>query len=317
MIRTREIGYEKSVKFTAMWLLVGVFVLLGGQSGDAGTGNHAQTQPTHADTQARGEHSHRAHVVDRYVAIGDSYTSGAGIPPGEVGGCWRSIRNYPHRIAEGLGARVSDISCGSATTANAEAPQPTDSTENPPQLTPLGRRTDLVTVSLSINDAGFGYLLHQCVTLAPIDPGGAPCRASFQTDHGDALVTAMPAIGDRLEHVLDLVAKRAPRAKVLLVGYPQLVPEQGTCAELPFAAGDYSYVREFFVAVDAMMRGAARDTGSTYIDVLSASDGHDVCAGSAAWVLGKASSSRATEFHPFGNEQRAIAAMVQGAIQEP
>ena len=113
-----------------MWILLGVFVLLVGQPGEAGTGDHAQ-KVSHRES--------RAATVDRYVAIGDSYTAGSGIPPGVGAGCWRSDRSYPHRLADRLGGRVVDVSCAGATTAHAETAQPTDTGANPPQLTALDR----------------------------------------------------------------------------------------------------------------------------------------------------------------------------------
>ena len=112
------------------------------------------------------------------------------------------------------------------------------------------------------------------------------------------------AVRDKVTRVLELVKSRAPRAQVMLIGYPQLVPDSGTCPALPFAVGDYAYARQFFIALDASMRLAARRAGVTYIDVLTASDGHDVCAGADAWVLGAIPSARTTRYHPFANEQR-------------
>ena len=42
---------------------------------------------------------------------------------------------------------------------------------------------------------------------------------------------------------VDGVRERSPQARILLVGYPQIVPAAGTCAELPLADGDYAFVR--------------------------------------------------------------------------
>ena len=302
-----------AVKTTAMWVFLGVFVLvLGSARSEAGTGGHVH---------ARQKSDHpRLTVVDRYVAIGDSYTAGAGIPPAAASGCFRSERNYPRRIAERLGSSAhldfEDVSCGGATTSNAEIPQ-TMFTMNQPQLWAVNARTELVTVSLGVNDAGFASLFTQCPAVAGYDPAGAPCQKSFQTPMGDVLFAGVLAVRDRLTRVLDLVKSRAPRAQVMVIGYPQPVPERGTCAELPFAAGDYAYARQFFVALDASMRAAARRSGVTYIDVMSASRGHDICAGEAAWVQGAGVTGRSTAYHPFANEQRAVAAMVLNTLRGP
>jgi lysophospholipase L1-like esterase len=189
------------------------------------------------------------------------------------------------------------------------------SINNAPQLLDVDKRTDLVTVSLGLNDAGFSSMIQQCQAVAPTDPTGAPCKASFQTLQGDALLAQVAAVRGKLTRVLDLVKERAPDARVMVVGYPQLVPESGTCPELPFAAGDYDYARQYFQLLDATMSQVARRERVTYIDVLDASAGHDVCAGDDAWVLGAAQSTRTMVWHPFASEQRAVAGMILDALE--
>jgi lysophospholipase L1-like esterase len=289
-----------------MWILLGVFVLLGGQPSEAGTGDHAQTGS---------QVTPRALAYDQYVAIGDSYTSGAGVPPGDLSGCMRSGRNYPNRLAERLDAQLTDDSCGGAWTTNVEQPQGTSAGTNPPQLAALGRRTDLVTVSLGINDAGFSAILERCTELALLDPQGSPCRASYQGPDGDALLSRLIVVGQSLERELGLVRQGAPRAQVVVVGYPQLVPEVGTCPDMPFATGDYAYFAEFLTDLDAIMRAAAHRAGVRFVSLLGPSRGHDVCAGDEAWVLGARPSPRTTVWHPFANEQRAVAGLVADALE--
>ena len=120
-----------------------------------------------------------------------------------------------------------------------------------------------------------------------------------------------------MERVLHLVARKAPEARVLLVGYPQLVPETGTCPELPFATGDYAYLAEFLVGVDTAMRAAAHRAEVPFLSLLEPSRGHDICAGEEAWVLGATGSTRSAVWHPFASEQRAVAALVQDALAQP
>ena len=57
----------------------------------------------------------------RYVAMGDSYSAASGVLPLDPTAppqCLRSTRNYPHVIAEELGARLTDVTCGAAETAD-------------------------------------------------------------------------------------------------------------------------------------------------------------------------------------------------------
>src|ERR1051326_368878 len=54
----------------------------------------------------------------RYVALGDSYTSGPLIPTQVDLNCTRSNHDYPSLTAAAIGsASLTDVSCGGATTA--------------------------------------------------------------------------------------------------------------------------------------------------------------------------------------------------------
>ena len=179
-----------------------------------------------------------------YVAIGDSYTAGAGSGPAVSGAgaaCGQVSGSYPRLVAEELGARLRDASCAGAQTSNGTEQQVTSrGVRWPPQLDSLSGDTDLVTVGLGFNDGAFlvGAIVG-CSTLAATDPGGAPCRERNRQTRaqGADLTSVADRVGDHLRDLLGEVQDRAPHAEVLLVGYPQLVPASGTCPELPLAGG--------------------------------------------------------------------------------
>lgn len=309
-----------------MWLLLGVSaLLLGAQQGGTGSGDLATTSSTIVDRTASGTADTAARrspgkdrpaPVRRYVALGDSYTAGSGITPDDGPACRRSVRNYPNRLAERLGAHLDDASCGGATTDDVDAEQWTPHGMQPPQITDVDRRTDLVTLGLGVNDADYGILLVRCLEVAQDDPSGSPCRDSFRTpEGGDQILDQIPRVGDKVERVVRLVQRKAPGAQVIVVGYPQLVPKASVCHDLPFALGDYGYLAEYLLDLNNALRTAARDTGADFVDVYAASAGHDICAGPDAWVLGAWPDSRTQVFHPFANEQRAIAALVAAAVR--
>jgi lysophospholipase L1-like esterase len=259
-----------------------------------------------------------SHRGDSYVALGDSYTSGAGLPRNDPASafCQRSALNYPHLVAKALDARLTDVSCGGAGTMHATTPQSMgDGTFAPPQLDALGRSTDLVTVGLGYNDFNWYFdLLYGCSSAAPTDPTGHPCQ-NLRASGEDPEVTTTK-IGDQVEATLEAVHDKAPSADVLLVGYPQLVPEKGTCPQLALAKGDYPYVRKMLELLDDNLRRAAEDGDATYVDVYSASKGHDICAGHAAWVNGiNAQPGVAAPYHPFARGQRAVADLVLDALR--
>ena len=226
------------------------------------------------------------------LALGDSFTSGAGLPQTRRGAftCGQSSLNYPHLVAKAIGAKLVDVSCGGATTENGTEPQSLGGEAWPPQLDAVTKGTDLVTVSLGGNDFSW-YLgvMFGCTTAASADPTGDPCERQGTSLESD-LTALPPQIGARLEALLTEAHRRAPEAEVLLVGYPQPVPASGTCPELPLATGDYPFVRAQWEALDAAMREAASAAGATFVDVLGPSEGHDICAGAEAWSTGSSPS---------------------------
>ncbi len=255
--------------------------------------------------------------IHTYVSLGDSFTSGAGLPQSTNAACQRSRLAYPALVANKLDARLKDASCGGAATTNVSAPQQIGAITVPPQLDSVSRSTDLVTVELGFNDQiWFAGLFSGCTALTAGDPTGHPCQDVAPVGGTDPEATAA-AIGDQVAATLESVQEKAPDARVLLVGYPQLVPESGTCPELPLAAGDYPYVRSMMELLDDELRRAADTAGVTFVDVLGASAGHDICAGDQAWVNGGTTVvGVAAGYHPLARGQRAVADLVLAALDD-
>lgn len=251
----------------------------------------------------------------RYVALGDSFTAAPMVPVTDpAAGCQRSSNNYPHQVAGALAgqgrlASFTDVSCSGATTDHVFTAQ------NPgavgPQLDALANDTTLVTIGLGGNDeALFSTLISTCITLSLFDAGGKPC-----TDYFTSLGVLSPEwitqrTTWRLVNVVNAVRAKAPHARIVLVGYPVLTPAQGTCESLPIADGDYPYVRQVNSTLSAAINQAANQTRVDYLDVATASQGHDVCA-SQPWVNGFLDDpQRAQAFHPFFEGQQAVAQLL-------
>lgn len=97
----------------------------------------------------------------------------------------------------------------------------------------LDANTTLVTLSIGGNDALFGPIISTCAS--PIDVG-ADCLQANDTGDGPN-ETAVPAlIRSKVKaSVLTAVRQihaRAPNAKVLLMGYPQLISDLGRCVNV-------------------------------------------------------------------------------------
>ena len=254
-------------------------------------------------------------AYDAYVALGDSYTAAPLVPPTDTSTfCLRSEVNYPALVAEAMpGSTLTDVSCSGATTADTVARQTGQGGSVPPQFDALEPGTDLVTVGLGGNDERlFAGILGSCIQLAPNDPTGSPC-ADAAAD-GPDLDTTLARIRANLVDVVAGVRHRSPQARVVLVGYPQLVPESGSCEDLPLATGDYPFARTVNEGLADAVREAAAEADAGFVDLWEPSTGHDICA-DEPWINGRVTSAEtALAYHPLAVEQEAVAELVLDAI---
>lgn len=285
-------------------LLLGACSSAGGEApvADSAEPSSPATSPT------PGEPSAAAPNGKQYVALGDSYTAAPLVPSTETAdGCLRSDGNYPSLVALELGYQLTDVSCVGATSTSMIGVQQTAGGARPAQFEALGRETDLVTLGIGGNDVElFATLVQRCFPLAREDPDGAPCTEAL-TGTPDDLLPAVRTLESRVEAIVTGIQARAPRAEVVVVDYPQLLPREGTCAAAPLAAGDYDYVRRVNAGLSRAVMAGARAAGAEVIDVLAMSRGHDVCSDDP-WVNGaQTDPERALGFHPFAVEQEAVA----------
>lgn len=213
----------------------------------------------------------------RYVALGDSYSAASGVLPLDLFAppeCLRSVRNYPHVIAADTGAQLKDVTCGAAETSDFfEAQYPGLA----PQLNALKQDTQLVTMTIGGNDSGvFIDTILACGTAGLSTLGqGSPCKDRYGTSFED---TINSVTYPSLVKTLTAVRAKAPAARVAILGYPWIMPASGGCfTKMPIAQGDVPYVRGIQATLNDAVRRAAAATGATYIDLSSASNGHDAC----------------------------------------
>ncbi|MFP5379795.1 MAG: SGNH/GDSL hydrolase family protein, partial [Vicinamibacteria bacterium] len=247
----------------------------------------------------------RADDPGPYVALGDSYTAAPLVPllTGRPLGCARSTRNYPSLVRAAIGAAVArDVSCSSAETKHMTAPQAVALGANAPQFDALTADTRLVTLGIGGNDVGLVGAAVTCLRLGALQPRGRACRMHFATaTGGDVLVDAIAATAPRLAATLQGVHARAPQARVLLVGYPDVAPRDGRgCHPLvPMSGDDVAYLDEMLRRTNAMLAAAAAAADAEYVDTYDDSIGHDVCTAPAKrWFEGVVPTSPAFPIHP-------------------
>ncbi|MGH1555344.1 SGNH/GDSL hydrolase family protein [Streptomyces sp. L7] len=221
----------------------------------------ASAAPAAAHDSGHG-HDH----TTQYVALGDSYTSGPYIPTQVDANCARSDHNYPSVVtADQRGTVLTDVSCSGATTAEMWQAQGT----NPPQLDAVQRDTDLVTVQIGGNDIGFSTIIGTCAKLSATDLTGNPCQRYYNSSGVDQLALNILNTAPKVTKVLRAVHKKAPHARVLVVGYPDLPARRAEAAaapSAPFAAKDFPYLRDTGKRLNLMLRLVAALNGAEYVD---------------------------------------------------
>ncbi|MDT7558241.1 MAG: hypothetical protein QOI68_2711 [Pseudonocardiales bacterium] len=243
-------------------------------------------------------------VSGEYVALGDSYTAGPLIPlqTGQPVGCLRSDHNYPSLVRAALhSSAFKDVSCSGSTTKEMSSPQSVTGGTNPPELDALSEHTDLVSLGIGGNDIGFASIIETCALKSPTKPLGAACRDYYNQGGRDQIADRIDATAPKVAAVLDEIDKRSPDAKVLVVGYPTILPDTGPgCFPvIPFSPGDVAYFRGIEKKLNAMLEQQAQDAGAEYVDTYRTSIGHDACKlPGTKWVEGLVPTSPAAPVHP-------------------
>jgi len=254
-----------------------------------------------------------------YVALGDSYTAGPLIGRADGrNGCVRSRNNYPHLLAEKADLDLTDVSCSAAPTEAVEGEQQVRGRPIAPQIEAVEAKTDLVTIGLGLNDLGLSVRVFiTCVQLGMSDPQGTPCTDADRAARANDIQSALGQMEERLGGVVDAVAERAPGARIVLVGYPTIFPEEGTCSDLGIAAGDIPLVRHVVESINDTMSVVAEDRGATYLDTATPSRGHDICADDP-WIAGMAPAEGrpGLAWHPYAEEQVMVADLLADLVPD-
>ncbi len=247
----------------------------------------------------------------KYVALGDSFVAGGGIATTTTA-CQRSDHNYPALLAKSLDVdSFVDVSCGGATTTDVlESSTPPGNKKVPAQLDAVDADTDLVTIGIGGNDSGLtAKVAYGCFFARSNAP--AACRSTLTTV--PALLTTTQR---NVTETLKAVKARAPKARVLLVGYLRILPGSGMCPAIPVDPDLLKMAATVEADLDDTLETAAQDAGVDFISLRSMSTGHDACAGEAAWVNGvTAAEGDGILLHPRASGMEAVAKNLRSYVQ--
>ncbi|OLZ58012.1 lipase [Streptomyces amritsarensis] len=215
-----------------------------------------------------------------YVALGDSYSSGlgAGNYDGASGNCKRTTRAYPALWAAAhspqtfaftacSGARTGDVLSG--------------------QLGPLNSGTDLVSITVGGNDAGFADVMTTCVLQTESTCLNRVNQAKAYVD------STLPGLLDQVYNAID---SRAPAARVVVLGYPRFYKLNGTCTA-GLTEGERAAINGAADHLNAAIAKRAANHGFTFASVAGSFTGHEICSGSP-WLHSVNWLNIAESYHP-------------------
>ena len=253
----------------------------------------------------------------RYVALGDSFAASplTGLPASKPLGCGRTQNSYPRQVAATLHVdEFVDASCGGATTDDFWRPQVVVGGSNIPQLDAITPDTTLVTVGIGGNDAGLIGWIGWCARLNLVE---SSCVDQYMPGDIDPLTRRIARIAPRINRILEAVHERAPGARILVVGYPTVIPAKGSGCfpQLPISQADVNYLRGIQAYLNSTLEFVAKYRGETYVDTYTTSEDHDVCQMlGVKWIEGLVPDSPAATLHPNAMGQHAMAADVLAAL---
>ncbi len=225
-----------------------------------------------------------------YVALGDSYSSGlgAGSYISSAGSCDRSTNAYPEQwAAANSPASFVSVACAGATTSVVISGQ----------ASALSAATTLVSITIGGNDAGFSSVMETCVLHST-----STCLSAVATAR-DFVTRQLPA---RLASTLQAIRQRAPSARIVVLGYPDLydLSKSGSCIGL--STQDRTALNGGADALDSALGAAvtaAADRNIVYADVRGQFAAHEIC-DSGRWLHSVDLLAISSSYHPTASGQK-------------
>lgn len=222
----------------------------------------------------------------KYVALGDSYSSGVGTRTYYDSNCKRSVYAYPYLLHNAHSSwTFVNATCSGATTSDVLNTQVSSVTSD----------TNWVTYTIGGNDAGFSSVITECAK-----PGWASnCDGAINA----AQAYIQNTLPGRLDQVNNAVKSRAPNATVVALDYPHLFNGEDCNAATWFSPSEETRLNQTADMLKSAVSSAATRAGSHFRfgDVIPKFIGHAVCDGgggsSTEWINGL-SNPISESYHP-------------------
>lgn len=218
-----------------------------------------------------------------YAALGDSYSAGVGTGDyySNSGSCDRSPESYAALWEAAHTVSNFDFAaCSGAKT--------TDVIAN--QLGGLSASTNLITMNIGGNDAGFSSVMETCDEDTIF--GNSGCLNAVNSAE-NFVKSSLPGLLDTL--YAD-IKKDAPNAKVIIVGYPEFYQVPGSCS-VGLSDTERSAIDGGADLIDSTTKTEAGKYGFTFDDVRTAFSQHEICS-SSAWINSVDWTDITESYHP-------------------
>jgi lysophospholipase L1-like esterase len=216
-------------------------------------------------------------VGNNYVAQGDSYASGTGTREYYDSACQRSNHSYAKQLAAQFGLNLSHVACSGARIPDVRANQ----------LGALSAATNLVTISIGGNDAGFSSVITQCAKPFPFTCTG---------DINNARNFITNTLPGQLDALYTEIETRAPNAQVIVVGYPRLFNGEECNLLARISPAEQSSLNSVADLLASKTATVAAAHGFDFLDPRAAFNTHRIC-DDVEWLNGL-SNPIGESYHP-------------------
>lgn len=218
-------------------------------------------------------------AAERYVALGDSYSSGTGTRTYFDSGCQKSVYAFPYLLSQQRSnTQLVFSACSGAKTGDVLNGQ----------VASLTTGTGIVTITIGGNDAGFSSVITECAK-----PEWASSCDTRVTTAQNYIRNTLPG---QLNSVYAQIKSRSPSAKVVVLGYPRLFMGIDCNGGTWFDADDMTMLNQTADLLNSTTAGRAAAYGFTFTNPTSAFTGHAICS-SSEWLNGL-SNPVGESYHP-------------------
>ncbi|MEU2254355.1 SGNH/GDSL hydrolase family protein [Nocardia xishanensis] len=232
------------------------------------------------------------------VVLGDSFTANGFRWDAKSEECLRGPNAWPTQLSGLMGVAGTgeflDVSCSGASIDTGPGYTLSHEAIAADELSAFGPETELIALQFGLNDEWGASETTMWTSLLPCVfnlADGCGLEAAEQGRITDYRGVSGARYAQRMRAVIEYLRYFAPRARIVLVGYPELFPTgQDTACVNVLGIGQYVQPRaravvEYLDRLDAAQREAAGLLGIEFFDTRALTAGHGLCSADP-WVNG-------------------------------